>query len=117
MPRSKSTRAAQGTGTIRKKTVVAKDRNGQDKTYVYWEGRVTIGRDPGTGKQTQKSFTGRTQREVREKMQSVAVDVNDNCYQEPAKMTVGEWLDIWKDTYLVNVKPFTVRSYSDHIKN
>ncbi|MBE6913819.1 MAG: site-specific integrase [Ruminococcaceae bacterium] len=112
MPRSKSTRAAQGTGTIRKRTVMRKGRE-----YTYWEARVTIGRDPGTGKQIQKTFTGKTQKEVREKMQSVAAEVNDNCYREPTKMTVGEWLDIWKDTYLVNVKPFTVRSYSDHIRN
>lgn len=32
-------------------------------------------------------------------------------------MTVGEWLDIWAADYLGGVKPFTVRSYSDQIKN
>ena len=51
----KNTRAAQGSGTIRKKTVT---RKGQQ--YTYWEGRVTIGHNPGTGKQIQKSFTGKT---------------------------------------------------------
>ena len=40
----KSTRNAQGSGTIRKKTVT---RKGQE--YTYWEARVTVGRDPGTG--------------------------------------------------------------------
>ena len=59
----KSTRNAQGSGTIRKKTVT---RKGQE--YTYWEARVTVGRDPGTGKQIQRSFTGKTQKEVREKM-------------------------------------------------
>ena len=81
----KTTRGAQGSGTIRKKTV---KRNGQE--YAYWEARITIGRDPGTGKQIQKSFSGKTQKEVREKMQAAAVAVNDGSYQEPSKMTVGE---------------------------
>ena len=40
MPRNKNTRAAQGTGTIRKKTV---NRNG--KPYEFWEARYTVGRD------------------------------------------------------------------------
>ena len=60
-----------GSGTIRKKTVT---RNG--KEYTYWEARVTTGRDPGTGKQVQRSFTGKTQKEVREKMRAAAVEVN-----------------------------------------
>lgn len=59
MPRKNSNRAAQGSGTIRKKTVL---RNG--KEYTYWEARVTVGRDPGTGKQVQRSFSGKTQKEV-----------------------------------------------------
>ena len=108
----KTTRGAQGSGTIRKKTV---KRNGQG--YTYWEARITIGRDPGTGKQIQKSFSGKTQKEVREKMQAAAVAVNDGSYQEPSKMTVGEWLDIWARDYLNDVKPFTVVSYKGQIKN
>ena len=53
---------AKGAGTIRKKTVT---RNG--KEYTYWEARVTAGRDLGTGKQIQRSFTGKTQKEVRKR--------------------------------------------------
>lgn len=57
MPRKKeSARAASGTGTLRKKTVT---RNG--KEYPYWEARYTVGFDPGTGKQIQRSITGKTQ--------------------------------------------------------
>ena len=107
----KNTRAAQGSGTIRKKTVA---RKGQQ--YTYWEGRVTIGHNPGTGKQIQKSFTGKTQKEVREKIQAAAVVVNDGTYQEPSKMTLGEWLDIWQKDYLGGVKPFTVQTYSKNVR-
>ncbi len=38
-------------------------RNG--KEYTFWEARVTVGRDPGTGKQLRRSFSGKTQKEVR----------------------------------------------------
>ena len=83
-------RAAQGSGTIRKKIVL---RNG--KEYTYWEARVTVGRDPGTGKQVQRSFSGKTQKEVREKMQAAAVAVNEGDYFEPSKMTIARWVEIW----------------------
>ena len=105
-------KAAKGSGTIRKKTVT---RNG--KPYTYWEARITTGRDPGTGKQVQRSFTGKTQREVREKLQAAAVAVNDRTYTDPSRLTVGQWLDIWQRDYLGGVKPFTVLNYSQHIKN
>lgn len=109
---ARSNRAAQGAGSIRKKTVT---RNGQE--YTYWEARVTIGRDPGTGKQLRRSFSGKTQREVREKMQAAAVAVNDGTYKDPSRLTVGDWLDIWEKEYLGDVKPFTVASYKGQIKN
>ena len=30
--------------------------------YAYWEARITTGYDPGTGKQIQRSFSGKTQK-------------------------------------------------------
>lgn len=104
-------KAARGSGSIRKRTVT---RNGN--TCTYWEARLTVGRDPGTGKQIQKSFTGRTQKEAREKMQAAAVAVNEGTYREPCKFTVGEWLDIWTADYLVSVKPNTVRIYTGNVE-
>jgi len=104
-------KSAKGSGTIRKKTVT---RNG--KSYTYWEARVTTGRDPGTGKQIQRSFSGKTQKEVREKMQAAAVAVNQGTYLEPCKFTVGEWLDIWRRDYLGSVKPSTAEAYERYIR-
>ncbi len=104
-------KTAKGAGTIRKKTVT---RNG--KEYTYWEARITTGRDPGTGKQIQRSFTGKTQKEVRERMQAAAVEVNQGTYTAPSKLTVGQWLDIWQRDYLGAVKPSTVRNYRDLIR-
>ena len=103
---------AKGAGTIRKKTVT---RNG--KEYTYWEARVTTGRDPGTGKQIQRSFTGKTQKEVRKKMQAAAVEINQGTYTAPSKMTVGQWLDIWQRDYLGAVKLSTADGYVRSIKN
>ena len=105
-------RNAPGTGSIRKKIV---HRNGQE--YTYWEARLTVGFDAGTGKQVQRSFTGKTQKEVRQRMQAAAVAINTGTYTEPSKITVGEWLDLWSADYLGGVKPFTVISYTNQIRN
>ena len=105
-------KGAKGGGNIRKKTVT---RDG--KEYTYWEARITTGRDPGTGKQIQRSFTGKTQKEVREKLQAAAVAVNDGTYTDPSRLTLGQWLDIWIREYLGGVKPNTARAYDSHIRN
>lgn len=107
-----ATKGAAGGGTIRKKTVM---RGG--KEYTYWEARVTVGRDPGTGKQRQRSYTGKTQREVREKMAAATVSVDSGSYHDPVKTTVSAWMDSWAEAYLEDVKPLTVASYKATIKN
>ena len=104
MPR-KSTRNAQGGGTIRQRP------DGR------WEGRVTLGRDPGTGKQVQKSIYGATQREVRQKMQKMLVELDEGVYIEPSKLTVKAWLETWLAEYNGDVKPATIVSYRQHIQN
>ena len=105
-------RNAAGNGTIRKKTV---KRNGKD--YVFWEARYTVGTDPGTGKQIQRSISGKTQKEVAQKLKAATVALDTGTYIAPSKMTLGEWLDIWQRDYLGGVKPFTVASYSATIRN
>ncbi len=112
MPRKKSMgRAANGNGTIRKKTVT---KNGTE--YTSWEGRVTVGYDPGTGKQIQKSISGKTQKEVRQKLSKIIVELDEGTYQEPSKMTVGEWLDIWTEEYMGDKKYSTVKIYKAQIE-
>lgn len=107
MPAGKSkTRGAQGSGTIRKKTVI---RN--DKEYTYWEARVTTGRSPSTGKQTQRSFTGKTQKEVREKLQAAAVALNEGTYFEPSKITLTSWVETWLKDYAGDKKYLTQKHY------
>lgn len=69
-------KAAAGTGTIRKKT-----KNVNGKTYTWWEARYTAGYDPGTGKQIQRSISGKTQKEVAKKLKeaTAALDAGTYC--------------------------------------
>ena len=104
MPRKSNTRAAQGSGSIRQRA---------DGT---WEARFIVGHDPGTGKPVRKSVYGKAQKEVRQKLAQAVAAVDNKAYREPCKMTLGEWLDIWADTYLEGVKPRTVKIYRDDIR-
>ena len=105
-------KAAAGTGTIRKKTIT---RNG--KEYTYWEARYTAGYDPGTGKQIQRSVSGKTQKEVAKKLKEATAALDSGTYIAPNKMTVGEWLDTWTKEYLSSVKPSTLYSYQATVRN
>lgn len=104
-------RSAKGTGTIRKKTVT---RNG--KKYEYWEARYTEGADPGTGKQVQRSITGKTQKEVAQKLKAATAAIDSGTYTAPSKQTLGQWLDVWIETYCGSVKPRTLEIYKTDIR-
>ena len=105
-------KAAAGTGNIRKKS---KEVNG--KTYTWWEARYTSGYDPGTGKQIQRSVSGKTQKEVTKKLKEATAALDAGTYIAPNKMSVGEWLDIWTKEYLGGVKPATLYSYQAAVRN
>jgi integrase len=92
-------RNAHGGGSIRQR---------KDGT---WEARYTIGRDPGTGKQVQKSVYGKTQREVRQKLTTFTVALDVGNYVEPSRLTLNAWLDIWLSEYNKDVKPRTLLEY------
>lgn len=109
MPSSKKT--ANGGGSIRKKTVM---KNG--KEYIYWEARVTVGADPMTGKQRQRSITGKTQQEVAQKLRQLTAEIDNGTYREPSKMTVGEWLNTWQEQYLNDLKPLTKEMYATAVR-
>ena len=109
---SSSKKNAAGCGNIRKKTVT---KNGKD--YTYWEARYTAGYDPGTGKQIQKSITGKTQSEVAKKLKEVTASLDAGTYIAPNKTTVSQWMDTWHAKYLGAVKLSTVSSYEATIRN
>lgn len=43
--------------------------------------------------------------------------VNGGTYTDPSRLTVGQWLDIWTQDYLGNVKPTTANAYKSYVKN
>lgn len=103
MPR-KTRKNAQGAGTIRKRS------DGR------WEARFTTGFNPATGKQMQKSIYGKTQKEVREKLTEVTMEVDTGVYIEPSKMTLEQWMGIWLDEYMFDKKWSTVKHYKAQVK-
>ena len=105
MARKSNTRAAQGEGSIRQRP------DGR------WEARFTIGRNPGTGKQMQRSVYGATEKEVVQKKRQALAALDNGTYTEPTRMTLGQWLDVWTAEYLGAVKPGTVRTYKAQIAN
>ena len=112
MPQSKNkNKSPSGMGNIRKKTNTV---NG--KTYTYYEARYTEGFDPGTGKQIQRSISGKTQKEVAQKLKAALAALDSGTYIAPCKMTVGEWVDIWSEQYLGGVKESTVAAYKATIR-
>ena len=112
MPQSKhKNKSPSGMGNIRKKTNTV---NG--KTYTYYEARYTEGFDPGTGKQIQRSISGKTQKEVAQKLKAALAALDSGTYIAPCKMTVEEWMEIWSKQYLGGVKESTVAAYNATIR-
>ena len=99
-------RNANGNGSVRKISVA---RDG--KTYTYWQARYSAGFDPGTGKQKQHSITGKTQKEVLQKLKAATAAIDNGSYIEPSAMTVAQWLQSWSDNYLEGIKPSTAYLY------
>lgn len=105
-------KGASGSGTIRKKEIVR-----GDKKYVYWEARYTEGTDPGTGRQIQRSISGKTQKEVAKKLKELTSAIDNGTYTSPNKITLSEWLDIWVNEYLNDIKPSTRAIYAAQVSN
>ena len=82
------TKNANGCGSIRKRS--KKRKNGTE--YVFFEARYTVGRDPKTGKQVQKTISGPTLKEVREKLNQALYALDQNEYVDSGRMTVADWM-------------------------
>ena len=106
------TKNANGCGSIRKRS--KKRKNGTE--YVYFEARYTVGRDPKTGKQVQKTISGPTLKEVREKLNQALYALDQNEFVDSGRMTVADWMESWLKDYAVNVKPSTKRFYEECVR-
>ncbi len=95
---------ARGTGSFRQR---------QDGR---WEGRISAGVNPATGRSVRKSFYGSTLQEVRCKVEAARTQLQSEPYRDPRRMSVGEWLDLWLQDYLINLKPLTAEAYSRTVR-
>ena len=83
-----------------------------------WEGRITVGINPATGKPMRRSIYGDSQAAVRKEMTAIINALDNGTYQTPSKMKAGEWFDTCMETYWkCKVKPLTFQSYEGIIKN
>ena len=101
-----SKRRANGEGNIRRR------KDGR------WEGRYTVGRDPVTGKQIFKNVLGKTQAEVKEKLQKALAQAGKIDFTKTGKYTVTMWMEEWfENVAKIKVRPTshqTYRGYIDH---
>lgn len=98
---------ANGEGTIKKR----KDCNS-------WRGQYTYNYDPITGKCERKSFSGKTKKEVQDKMARFKVDVLNGMNVVDVNITLGEWLLKWLYNYKsTKIRESTVDNYAKYIQN
>ena len=91
-----------GMGSIRKKG------NGLER-------RCTICYDPTGGKQMQKSVCCKTQKEAVDRMRRLTAVSGQGRYVPSPKITVRDWLEIWRSEYPGDVKESTVYLYQRNI--
>lgn len=86
-------RSSPGMGGVRKRTRARKDGS----VWTYWEGRISRGFDPKTGKPKTVTVTGKSQKEVREKIQAIAVELNEGTSSLPPRKRLGNgWISGWR---------------------
>lgn len=75
-----------------------------------WQADVSLGYKPD-GKRSRKSLYGRTQKEVRQKLDAIKQQVAQGTFST-AKLTVAEYLEQWLKEKSRQVKPRTIELYS-----
>ena len=109
--KNENKKGANGAGSIRKITTTH-----NSKEYTYWQGRYTEGYDACTGKQIQRSITGKTQKEVAQKLRQITAQIGAKTYVAPCKLSVAEWMAVWAQDYLVGIKASTAYLYKRTIE-
>ena len=114
MPRisNNKSRSAKGFGSIRKRTRTTKSGG----LYEYWEARCTTGYDPITGKQIQRTVTGKSRADVAQQLRELACEVDSGQYIQPSQTTLADWLTAWQQNFLTSVRPSTAFLYRERIE-
>lgn len=111
-----ATKRVNGEGCIRKRNATT------------WEARITLSIDPITKKRKMKAFYGKSRKEVKAKMDAfldqleeehrISAEVNPEQKPESENdLKFSEWLDIWYNEYLSDIKRSTTANYRSIIDN
>jgi hypothetical protein len=81
-----------------------------------WEAVLHLGY--ANGKRVRKSFYGKTQHEVREKLAAAQRNLHQGIAPVGDRQTIGQFLDGWlEDAARQRVRPTTFQSYESLIRN
>ncbi len=95
-------------------TIVKNMRNGVQKG---WRASITIGRDDN-GKIKRKEFTGKTQQEVKKKLEEYKKEMLLGTISSDDKITVSEWYHTWLFDYRIkDLKPKSFEKYEGIYRN
>ncbi|MDK2889102.1 MAG: integrase [Thermoanaerobacter sp.] len=82
-----------------------------------WEAKASIGFDPATGKPKRLTKYFKTRKEAQDWLAKVQHEKNTGAFVEPARVTLGEWLDRWLEVYVrPSVRDTTYQNYETYIR-
>lgn len=83
-----------------------------------WTIWVDLGRDPETGKRKQQTVTVRgSKKDAERELRAVLTRIEGGAHIKPAKMTVGQYLEQWLDSYVAtNTTPKTRDRYEGIVR-
>jgi integrase len=82
-----------------------------------WSAKIPIG-NTSSGSIKYQYIYGKSQKEVKDKVDGIKGDVRNNNYAEPNKITVANWLDNWLNVVMKNnIKDTTWLIYESVIRN
>lgn len=84
-------------GSIRKKTMTRKRKDGTEYEYTYWEGFITTGYKDG--KQVKKTFGGKTRQEVAAKITAELAALQKDELVDRNNIIFKDWLKKFLDEY------------------
>ncbi len=90
----------------------------RQRTKGSWTIVIDVGKDPETGKRMQKWHTIRgTKRDADRTLREMLLALEKGTYVKPTRLTVGEWLIQWLETYAkVHITLRTQESYSSTVR-
>jgi integrase len=81
-----------------------------------WSGVIELPRDPVTGRR-QKRVSGRTRREVEEKLRVLAGKLDQPEHIEAEALTFGQFSEQFLEAAVPTLRPASVRRYQDMLRN